>query len=102
MKEMCVDVLLSVQEEEAVTMDIQEDSQVELTVGEGLPSGSTDYNDLVNKPKLNGKTIQGDVEEEDPTVPQWAKQPEKPSYTPEEVGISAISLSEIADMFKNW
>ena len=26
------------------------------------------------------------VEESDPTVPAWAKQPEKPEYTPEEIG----------------
>lgn len=26
------------------------------------------------------------VEESDPTVPNWAKQPEKPTYTPEEIG----------------
>lgn len=26
------------------------------------------------------------IEETDPTVPAWAKQPEKPTYTPEEIG----------------
>ncbi len=28
----------------------------------------------------------GIMEESDPTVPEWAKQPNKPSYTPEEIG----------------
>ena len=41
-------------------------------------------------------------DEIDPTVPDWAKQPTKPTYTPEEIGVSAIPLTEIADMFKNW
>ena len=31
-------------------------------------------------------------EETDPTVPEWAKQPEKPTYTPEEIG--ALSVFE--------
>lgn len=68
----------------------------------GSVGGTKDYNELINKPKLNGRVIVGDVEEQDPTVPDWAKQPAKPQYTPEEIGISAIPLAEIADMFKNW
>lgn len=46
------------------------------------------------------------IEEIDPTVPEWAKQPEKPSYTAEEVGadtsgtaeskVSAHNVSDIA------
>lgn len=35
------------------------------------------------------------IEETDPTVPDWARQPEKPSYTAEEVGaLSAETLTE--------
>ena len=34
------------------------------------------------------------IEESDPTVPQWAKQPEKPTYTAEEVGADASGTSE--------
>lgn len=37
--------------------------------------------------KLNNKEVV--VEETDPTVPEWAKQPEKPQYTAEEVGALA-------------
>lgn len=69
--------------------------------------GTTDYNELENKPDLsiyqekeNGKGLSendySDSEkalvhsalqsETDPTVPQWAKQPQKPTYTAQEVG----------------
>ena len=36
----------------------------------------------------------GIVEETDPTVPAWAKQPEKPSYTAEEVGADASGTAD--------
>ena len=44
-----------------------------------------DYEQLKNKPRLNGKEISGDMYETDPTIPEWAKAQNKPSYTPEEV-----------------
>lgn len=47
---------------------------------------SRSYNDLEDKPKLNGETIVGDMVETDPTVPNWAKAPTKPDYNAEEVG----------------
>ena len=63
--------------------------------------GTTNYNDLQNKPKINGVELSGEktledlgvqpsgdylTEETDPTVPSWAKQANKPTYTAEEVG----------------
>ena len=47
---------------------------------------SRSYNDLEDKPRLNGETIVGDMVETDPTVPNWAKAPTKPEYTAEDVG----------------
>lgn len=47
---------------------------------------SRSYNDLEDKPKLNGETIVGDMVETDPTVPNWAKAPTKPEYNANEVG----------------
>lgn len=47
---------------------------------------SRSYNDLEDKPRLNGETIVGDMVETDPTVPNWAKAPTKPDYKAEEVG----------------
>ena len=69
-------------------------------------AGTSDYNKLKNKPTLNGKEIVGAMEEEDPTVSGWAKEPTKPSYTAEEVGaikndeIKAISLDELNSLWE--
>lgn len=54
--------------------------------GSGGSVGTMDYNQLENRPMLNGKTLEGDVDETDPTVPAWAKNPVKPTYTAAEVG----------------
>ena len=72
----------------------------------GGGSGTTDYNDLENKPRINGTELSGDktleelgiqqkgeyaLKEEIPTslpasdVYDWAKKPEKPTYTADEV-----------------
>lgn len=97
---------LEVTEElEEIEFEMDEQEELELEVEEGGSVGGVkDYNELINKPKLNGRVIVGDVEEEDPTVPSWAKQEKKPTYTPEEVRAvdrdAAISLSEIDNMFK--
>ena len=44
-------------------------------------------------------------QEKDPTVPDWAKQPDKPTYTPEDIGAvsedAAISLVELDEMFQS-
>lgn len=64
---------------------------------------SSSYNDLKDKPTLNGKTIQGAMDEEDPTVPDWAKQPTKPGYSAEDVGaIPADSALGEADLEHMW
>ena len=69
-------------------------------------AGTSDYNKLKNKPTLNGKEIIGAMEEVDPTVSGWAKEPTKPSYTAEEVGaikndeIKAISLDELNSLWE--
>lgn len=56
-----------------------------------------DYNDLQNKPTLNGFTIQGDMHEQDPTVPDWAKQPERPQYSAADVGAMPTGSIEVLD-----
>lgn len=72
----------------------------------GGETGTTNYNDLSNKPQINGETLTGNksasdfglqpsgdyiTKETDPTVPEWAKQDEKPEYTANEVGAVAQS-----------
>ena len=53
---------------------------------ENRPSGDVSKEDIQNAVNdyLDKNPIS--VEEKDPTVPAWAKQPEKPKYTAEEVG----------------
>lgn len=90
--------------EVSLELEVSEEEQVELEVEEsGSASGIKDYNDLLNKPTLNGKVIEGAITEEDPTVPAWAKNATKPSYTPAEIGAvdgkNSITLQEIDEMF---
>ena len=59
----------------------------------GGGGGTSDYAELENKPQINGQTLNAGnnefpflTEESDPTVPAWAKEPNKPTYTADEVG----------------
>lgn len=64
---------------------------------------SRSYNDLEDKPRLNGETIVGDMVETDPTVPNWAKAPTKPEYSANEVGaIPEGALLGAADLEYMW
>lgn len=49
-------------------------------------NGTSDYRALTNKPSINGKVLEDNFDEEDPTVPDWAKESTKPQYNPEEIG----------------
>ena len=98
-----------------ITMEIRGDKQNIALYGDVSPSpgltmkkdnvsgGTWDYNALKNKPTLNGKTIQGDMQENDPTVSEWAKEAKKPTYTPDEIGAlgkgDAIPLEWLAKLF---
>lgn len=66
-------------------------------------NGTTDYEKLKNLPSLDGETIKGNIQEKDPTVPDWAKSERKPSYTAAETGSvpddGGIPLAEIATWF---
>lgn len=66
---------------------------------------SRSYNDLEDKPRLNGETIVGDMVETDPTVPNWAKAPTKPEYNAEEVGAipeGAMVQLDAGDFAEMW
>ena len=58
--------------------------------------------ELLDKPKLNGETIEGDMNETDPTVPDWAKTPTKPEYNAEEVGAIPEGAIRILDDGNFW
>ena len=78
--------------------------EVELDETVRVPQ-SLDYNDLINIPTLDGIQIKGNIRERDPTVPEWAKQPEKPTYSAKEVGavgvdeMQALSIEELQELW---
>lgn len=68
-----------------------------------LAEGVTDYKDLDGKPSINGVELVGNKtteelgivsKETDPTVPAWAKEPNKPSYVYDEIDERPTKLSE--------
>lgn len=63
---------------------------------------SRSYNDLEDKPRLNGETIVGDMVETDPTVPNWAKSPTPPEYTAEDVGAIPEGTIRVLDDGDFW
>lgn len=92
-----------------IQMNIQDESdklQIEIS-DEKFVEGTSDYNKLKNKPKLNGNEIIGEVEEIDPTVPTWAKAETRPVYTPEDVGAMAegsvtyVSTTELDELWNS-
>jgi len=70
------------------------DEVIRMKVVDPKSGGTNDYRDLINKPSINGESLEDNYNEIDPTVPSWAKTDVKPVYTPEEVG----ALPEDAEM----
>ena len=92
-----------------IQMNIQDESdrlQIE-ALDEKFVEGTSDYNKLKNKPKLNGNEIIGEVEEIDPTVPTWAKAETRPVYTPEDIGamaegsVTSVSATELDELWNS-
>lgn len=71
-----------------------------------LPPGSggtRNYRHLINKPTINGTELFDNYDEIDPTVHEWAKEPTKPAYTPEEIGaIDEDNEVSFADLLSAW
>lgn len=88
--------------DEAIAERVPEETILEVLT-KYLDENPIDYSALANKPTLNGETITGDISEKDPTVPDWAKSPNKPVYTATEVGAVAgnnqIELTTIDSYF---
>lgn len=57
---------------------------------------SRSYNDLSDKPSLDGRTIQGEMHETDPTVSAWAKEQTRPTYNADDVG--ALAKDDVSDI----
>lgn len=86
-----------------IDVEINNNNEVSLDLKDACRIGTDDYEKLKNLPRLNGETILGNMAERDPTVPDWAKNPEKPRYTAEELGAvdseNAITLEELEAIF---
>lgn len=92
------DMTLSVEPSDTLLTSV-DDSATELSMeAEDVTTvpESMDYEDLKNKPSLNGKTISGNMTEIDPTVGDWAKEPTRPVYNAADVG--AVGKDELTDI----
>lgn len=84
--------------------DVTVSADMDLTDGKEIYYETTDdYEKLQNLPTLDERTIIGNINELDPTVPGWAKEANKPAYNAGEVGAVAeadnISLEYLASLF---
>lgn len=85
----------------------EENESLGFDLKEQYVAGTSDYNKLKNKPKLNGNEIIGEVEEIDPTVPTWAKSETRPIYTPEDIGamaegsVTSVSTTELDELWNS-
>lgn len=85
----------------------EENESLGFDLKEQYVAGTSDYNKLKNKPTLNGKEIIGAMEEEDPTVPTWAKTETRPVYTPEDIGamaegsVTSVSTNELDEIWNS-
>lgn len=90
-----------------IEIDVKDESDyIQLDLNEEYV-GTTDYEKLRNKPKLNGNEIIGEVEEIDPTVPLWAKAETRPVYTPEDIGamaegsVTSVSTTKLDELWNS-
>lgn len=96
-----------VSDKEIINLRFVKADKLKLNMGEFIDTGGTkNYNNLINKPSLNGTELIGNYDEIDPTVPDWAKEDNKPTYTPEEVGSVDINnempISEVKDIWDTY
>lgn len=79
------------------------DNVLPLSIEGSIGGGTRDYNKLIHKPSINGTELIGNYDEIDPTVPDWAKEENKPAYTAEEIGaVNADSEMSFADIKAVW
>lgn len=92
-------------DEELLALQIlQDEEHIDMEVSPtGSGNGTYDYQELINKPTINGTELFDNYDEIDPTVHEWAKEPIKPAYTAEEVGaIDEDNEVPFADLLSAW
>lgn len=86
-----------------IEFDVERRETVDMDISDMIMVSVDDYEKLKNLPLLDGVTIKGNINERDPTVPDWAKEKSKPAYTADEVGAigsaDAMSIKEIDQIF---
>lgn len=81
--------------EPMISLDVEAEEIIDLSIDEEVLMGEEDYRLLKNKPSINGQRLIDNYNEVDPTVPGWAKESFKPTYTASEVG-ALDSKSEVS------
>lgn len=100
-------IRLTIGQDGLVPLEVPEDAPVDMAADDRMivNVGTSDYEQLKNLPKLDGRPIVGDIPELDPTVPEWAKAATPPEYTAEDVGAipdGAIKVLDDGDFEEMW
>ena len=96
-------VSLELYYEPELSLEVIEEETIEMDIDEQMLTGEDDYLILKNKPSINGKRLIGNYDEIDPTVPSWAKDSFKPTYTASEVGaLGSDSEVSFTDLKAVW
>lgn len=85
---------------EVIRMTVQDDDTVDIDTGDNILIND-DYRRLKNLPMLDGRPIVDNIQEQDPTVPAWAKQPDKPKYTASEIGMVELDAGDFEEMWES-
>lgn len=100
---MADELLESSVSEDTLNLDViirTSDSMLAVILGEDTIY-ENDYLNLQHKPSINGIILEGNINETDPTIPEWAKAESKPVYTPDEIGATSISLEALSLLFNS-
>ena len=93
---------LVVMSEEDIALHVHSEEDIPLHVNEAA-GGTYNYQELFNKPSINGTELVTNYDEIDPTVHEWAKEEFKPQYTASEVGaIDEDAEVSFADLLDAW
>lgn len=100
------EVTLEIEENDPeISLELEgEDPEINLEVDfEATIGGVKSYRKLEDKPSINGTELYDNYDEIDPTVPEWSKEPTKPSYSYEDTGAvggeNQMNYDEIDRMF---
>lgn len=88
---------------EEIDGDLEADGDLDGDVEIPTAYVERDYEQLINLPSINGTVHKGNYDEIDPTVPGWAKEPNKPTYNYQDTGAvggeNQVRYEEIDRMF---